>query len=193
MPYPAQTDRERIILKAREMIEAEGFDQLSLAKLANAFGIKAPSLYRHVASKNDLLREVNLVTTQELVETIKAAIMDEATPQKRWLALCHAYRAFARQYPATYQLMMNPPAEETRPDAAQLEQMVLPLQGIMAEIAGEADAVHALRGAMALVHGFIMLELNTMFRRAFDIDESFQQTVEAYIKGWQSAQPGDRA
>jgi AcrR family transcriptional regulator len=37
-------------------------DNVSLAMLAASFGIKAPSLYRHVKNKAELLQAVNLLT-----------------------------------------------------------------------------------------------------------------------------------
>ncbi|MCA9902121.1 MAG: helix-turn-helix transcriptional regulator, partial [Anaerolineales bacterium] len=60
MPYPSQVNRETIVAQAWQLIEAEGADNLSLSKLAEQLGIKAPSLYRHVGSKAGLLQAINL-------------------------------------------------------------------------------------------------------------------------------------
>jgi len=184
MPYPAQMDAERIVEVAREMIEAEGVDNLSLNKLAAALGVKAPSLYRHFASKNDLLRAVNLQTWKRLVDKLLVGI-DEArnTPQARVLAMAQAYRAFAHANPMTYALATSSILPEIRPDPGEMERLALLLQDVMAELVGEDRSLVALRGVWALTHGFAILELNGQFQRGGDLDEAFHQTVNAYIAG----------
>jgi AcrR family transcriptional regulator len=74
MPYPSQITPESIIQKAAEMGEQDGVEQLSLAKLASALGVKAPSLYRHVSNKDALLQAVNLQTLQRLFAEFEAAL-----------------------------------------------------------------------------------------------------------------------
>lgn len=168
------------------MIEAEGVAALSLAKLAGAFGIKAPSLYRHVGNKTGLLRAVNLLTTQMLFTAMHKAEAGAPTdPTQRLLAILQAYRQFAHDNPNSYQLAMTNQDDELRPDENVLVQMVLPIQDIMIEISGEDNALTALRGALALVHGFAMLELNRQLRRGGDLDTAFTQSVKAYLAGWQ--------
>jgi AcrR family transcriptional regulator len=185
MPYPAQVTRERIIETARELIERDGFDQLSLARLAEALHIKAPSLYRHVSSKGDLLREVNLETSQRLIETLHNAA--ETTPEvmPQLLALASAYRDFAHANPATYMLAFSNTFPESRPDAAVLANLALPIQAAVAPLSGEENSLTALRGLFALIHGFVMLELNEQFQRGGDLDVTFMRVVETYLRGWQ--------
>jgi hypothetical protein len=98
--------------------------------------------------------------------------------------MMHAYRAFAHQFPATYGLVFTNTIAELRGDPEQAEQLALPLQALTAQIAGEADSLAALRGAWALVHGFVMLELSGQFQRGGSLDEAFQKAVEAYVRGW---------
>ncbi len=77
-PYPARIDRDSLIHCARQMIEDEGADNLSLGKVAKQIGVKPPSLYRHVASKADLLREVNTLTMRGTTVASMKAIMATA-------------------------------------------------------------------------------------------------------------------
>ena len=48
-------DRERIVTAASELLEEVGLDALTMRKLADKLGVRAPSLYRHVHDKNELL------------------------------------------------------------------------------------------------------------------------------------------
>jgi AcrR family transcriptional regulator len=185
MPYPAQVDRETIIEKARELIEAHGVDQLSLSVLARELGIKAPSLYHHFQNKTALLRGVNEATGLALVAAIRESIGEvKGSPRDQITAMLHAYRAFAHEYPATYGLAFTNTIADLRGDPDQAEQSALPLQALMAQITGEADSLAALRGAMALAHGFVMLELSGQFRRGGDLNEAFDKAVAAYVRGW---------
>jgi AcrR family transcriptional regulator len=185
MPYPTQITRELVVDKAREMIEAEGLEPVSLSRLAAALNVKAPSLYRYFSGKNELLRAVNDVTQQALVTAIGDAVAEAATPHARVLAMAQAYRAFGQRNSVTFGLLFANNSPDLRPDAAESEQLALPLQQMMAEVAGESDSLAALRGVLALAHGYVMLELNGQFRRGGDLDATFIRIVEAYIAGWQ--------
>jgi len=185
MPYPAQINRDSIVQKALEMVGTDGPEKLSLHKLAGALGVKAPSLYRHIGNKNELLKAVNFLTLQNLF-----AAMDDATSratgdaEEQMQALFAAYRAFAHAHPRLYSLAFSD-NDDYRPDEDILVQMVLPVQALMAQICGDADSLAALRGAMALLHGFVILELTNQLRRGGDLDAAFHDSVAAYLRGWQ--------
>lgn len=186
MPYPAQTDRLTIITTARTLIEDNGVEPLTLTDLAAALGIKAPSLYRHVPNKAALLLAINELTLQELFDAFAAALTTAPPdPHSQLQAVLHSYRTFALAHPQTYSLALTTTDPSERPDAHQLEQMVLPIQAIMAAISGAEQSLPALRGALALVHGFVMLELKGQFQRGGDLNGAFAAAVTAYIRGWQ--------
>jgi len=56
MPYPTHVTLDSILNQARTMIEMEGVEALSLNVLAEALGVKTPSLYRYVDGRAGLLR-----------------------------------------------------------------------------------------------------------------------------------------
>ncbi len=186
MPHPPQITRDHLIETAWQMAEADGLEALSLAKLAGAMGIKAPSLYHHVSSKAQLLKAVNELTNQRLFSAINDGLNGTgSSPLEKLTAVAHTQRIFAQKHPVTYMLAFTTVEAEARPDPAQQAQSALPLQAIMAEISGEQDSLAALRGALALIHGFIMLELNQQFQRGGDLDEAFTSAIEAYLRGWE--------
>ena len=185
MPYPAQINKEIVVAEARSMIEGDGVEQLSLAKLAAALGVKAPSLYRHVKNKAQLLEEVAFITFQLLIEAMGSVDLAETDPPTEvLLAQCMEYRRFAHANPRTY-ILANTAA--SRGDEEQLVQLVLPFQRTVSAIAGEANSLPMLRGLLALIHGFVMLELHNQLRRGGDLNQTFDQVVRAYIIGWQQS------
>jgi len=62
--------------------------------------------------------------------------------------------------------------------------MIQPLQQLIAAISGEAAALMALCGALALVHGFVMLELHQQLRRGGDLDAAYDAAINVYLAGW---------
>ena len=91
-------------------------------------------------------------------------------------------------HPATYTLLYADLSVEARPDQELLESIALPVQHLIGLLAPPTYSLEALRGALALLHGFVTLELNGQFQRGGDIGVAFQQSIQAYLDGW-SQQP----
>lgn len=188
-PYPSRVNREAIIDKAQELIETEGYERLTLDILAAALGVRAPSLYRYFKSKTELLQAVNTATIEQLISALHTAdeqTPDDSDPIGQFLAMARAYREFAFIHPIAYALAYTSTQPELQIDERHAEAMALPIQAIMAKISGQEHSLTALRGALALLHGFVMLELAGQFRRGGDLSVAFIQSVEAYLDGWQN-------
>ncbi len=166
------------------MIEGEGVEQLSLNKLAAALNVKAPSLYRYYRNKAALLRAVNEHTTQRLFDAIATDQGGSAPPTEKIMRVAGRYRQFAHTNPATYGLLFTNTIDDLRPDPDENVRLVLPYQALIGQISGAADSLAATRGFLALVHGFVMLELAGKLRRGGDLDAAFEQSVRAYLVGW---------
>ena len=184
MPFPARIDRERIVLAARELIEQHGVEVVKLHHVAAVLGVKAPSLYRHVKNRNALLLAVNELTVSELHAALLDAANTDGTLIERLLKLATAYRTFAHEHPVCYALSMrNDPA--IRPSHELQVQLVLPFQGLFAQIAREDISLAALRGAYAFLHGWVSLEIGQHLRRGGDLTADFEQSFRAFLEGWQ--------
>lgn len=182
MPYPTQITVEQIIATARQMIEAEGVDQLSLNQLSKALGVKTPSLYRYIKSRTHLLYLVVEDTIEELFNAMQPALASPGTARQRVLNIAGIYRAFAHQHPISYGLAFTNTIPELKP--GQQVHLILAYQELIAEISGEDNSLVALRGLLALMHGFVMLELAGQFRRGGDLNEAYRGAVAAYLNGW---------
>lgn len=183
MPHPAQVTHEQILHTARRLFEAQGYEQVTLARLAEALGIKAPSLYKHFSDKAALLKAVNTLTMSELTHAMQKATLEFSTPYARAEAMASAYWDYALAHPAAYSLAFNNQLGSA-PDPAVAEALALPLQAIFAEGVGAENALTALRGAWALLHGFVMLYLTERFQRGGDVTQAYQSALRAYLRGW---------
>jgi len=191
MPYPAQIDLETLIETARAMIEEHGFDKLSLRMIAEELGVKAPSLYRHVKNKTALLTAVNQVTIRELFVTLHEAIAEDAPLEESLLTMARAYREFAHANPATYELAFTTsiPELQTEETEAQNLESVLRIQALFVEWIGrEEESLAALRGALALMHGWVRLEMAEQLRRGGALNAHYELAFRRYLRGWQASE-----
>jgi AcrR family transcriptional regulator len=185
-PYPVQTDRETIIETARMLIERDGVEHLSLGNVASELGIKAPSLYRHIESKSALLQAVIEHTYLSLFSAYDEALENAGEdPAEQLLKLVLAQYSFAHANPNTYMLAYAAQNPELRAEPQMLLERAVTIQKIIVQISGEEKSLPALRGLLAITHGYIMLELNGQFQRGGDLSLTFEEIVKAYLQGWQ--------
>ncbi|MFD3427972.1 TetR/AcrR family transcriptional regulator [Nocardia fluminea] len=93
---------QRIIDTAREMAEAEGWDAVTIRKLADRIEYSQPVLYSHFANKAAIVGAVALQGCVELAEQLKLA-REAATTHSEVIAnVARAYLDFATANPARY-------------------------------------------------------------------------------------------
>jgi AcrR family transcriptional regulator len=187
MPYPAQVTLDQILSQAERLIERNGVERFSLARLAEELNVRPPSLYRYVESKHDLLSQINKSFLSGMMQAMQKSGSESDNPVDQFLLILEAYRSYALSRPHLYQMSFGLMSDQLRPDEEFLLQIALPLQSIIAQLAGIRDSLAALRGAFALVHGFVMLELTGQLRREGDLHADFRSAVRAYLAGWSTA------
>jgi AcrR family transcriptional regulator len=65
-PPAAPLSRERVLRAALRLADEGGVESLSMRKLAQELGVKAMSLYNHVANKNDMLDSIVDIVVSEI-------------------------------------------------------------------------------------------------------------------------------
>jgi AcrR family transcriptional regulator len=182
MPYPSKLDSETLVEVAWQMMEDDGVEAFSMHNLARHFKVKTASLYRYY-KKTELLRAVNAYTEDKLYQAISVSLNSDLSPTEKIMEIAEAYRAFALAHPTTYGLLYTNTIDELRPDFEEGVQEILPFQALMAELSGEEQSLPALRGIVAIMHGFVMLELAGQLRREGSLDEAYTYTIESFLRG----------
>ena len=177
IPTPARTSLEEIVTAGRALIEAEGLDGLTMQRVADAVGVKAPSLYKRVRSRDDLVRLVVEDVARELADTLDAAA-GTGDPQRDLRELAHAVRAFAHAQPTTYALLFAPLPEAAQPDPDRLARASSAVLRTAAALTGPDRALEAARTVVAWAHGFISMELAGAFRLGGDVDRAYAFGIE---------------
>jgi AcrR family transcriptional regulator len=166
MPTPDRTSLAAIVLAARELLDSDGLAAVTMQGVAARVGVRAPSLYKRVRSRDELIRLVAEATLHDLTERVSPS----ATAEE----LLNGFRMFAREFPAAFQLVMNP---EPGTPSVSTEANIAFSAGILRvarDLAGEAEALEAARTLTAWATGFISMELNGRFRLGGEVDRAWE-------------------
>ena len=177
MPTPSRTSLEEIVREGRRILEADGLEHLTMHRVARAVGVRAPSLYKHVRDRGDLIRLIGDDAVGELGARLRAASR-AGDPRIDLAAMAGAHRAFAHGSPETYRLLWSCLPEGWRVDPATSARASEPVLRAVAELAGEARTLEAARTFTAWAHGFVSMELAGAFRLGGDVDAAFAFGIE---------------
>ena len=189
MPTPAKTSADAIVDAGRELVDRAGLEALTLQGVARAVGVRAPSLYKRIGGRGDLVRRVCNAIAADLGSHIAAAATT-GEPTTDVVAMARAVRAFAQAHPRAYGLLFSPLPEDWRADPELNAQVSSPIVRVAGELAGEADALPAARTLVAWLQGFLAMELAGAFRLGGDVDAAFDYGIEHLLGGLTQRGPG---
>ena len=182
----AGLDRAVVVEAAAALADEEGFEDLSLARLAERLGVRKPSLYNHVAGLEGIRRELVLKGLRELGRALARVTAGESD-EGAIFALGQAYRVFVKEHPGlyaatvrSYRVYAPGDAELGAAEAAAFETV---LTALAARGIRDEAAIHAARGLRAVAHGFATLEVAGGFGMPADTDESFRRLLRAFVAG----------
>jgi AcrR family transcriptional regulator len=173
----AQTVSERLTPRAREiahaareLLESQGPEALTMRNLAQRLGIRAPSLYKHFASKEALEATLISIGFEEQAAIFANALESSPHPLT---SMARAYRAYAQRNPQLYRLMY---------DRALNRALLMPgvedaaARPAILAAGGDQDLA---RAAWAFGHGMTILELNNRFPDHADLDAAWARGLGA--------------
>jgi AcrR family transcriptional regulator len=158
---------------ARELLEAEGPEGLSMRRVAERIGIRAPSIYKHLPDKQALEAAVISAAFAELAGAFEAAVRGAGDPLA---ALARTYRDYALRHPHLYRLMTDRPLARERLAPGVEERAAAQV----VEAVGDPDDARAM---WAFAHGMTILELNGRFPPDADLDAAWAKGIAAFRRG----------
>ena len=177
MPTPSRTSTAEIVAAGRRILEAEGFDGLTMQRVAAAVGVRAPSLYKRVSGRPELVRLIAADVADELTRALDAAAVGR-DPRRDLLAIATAFRAFAHANPEAYALLFRPLPESERTQLDVASPGFDALFRTIEALAGHADRLEAARTVVAWANGFVGMELAGSFQLGGDVDRAFTYGAE---------------
>jgi AcrR family transcriptional regulator len=173
---PIRTARaDDVVAAARTVLERDGAAGLTMQAVADELGIKAPSLYKHVAGKAAIEIELVRATLAEVGRALHAALdrAERVGGHEAVAAVLAAYRSYALAHPNMYRLAT----------AGRLPRDELP-EGLedracepLVRLTGDEHRAQAL---WAFAHGMVILELDGRFPDGSDLDTTWAEGAAAF-------------
>src|ERR1700675_2800341 len=99
--------RDALIRSAREILESEGYEALTLRAAARRAGVSQAAPYNHFADKAALLAAIAALGFKEFAAAMRIEMDAVVEPQARLNAAGIAYVAFATSNPGLFKLMLG--------------------------------------------------------------------------------------
>jgi len=154
-----------IVSIARGMLEETGWGALTMRRLAEQVGMKAPSLYNHAANKEEL---GTMILTQSFFLMGDALWAARNVPE-----LLAAYRVQATTHPHHYRLATTGPLDRGALPAGLEEWAGAPFARVT------SDPLQA-QSLFAAVHGLAILEIDGRFPPGTPLDDLWAHTARVY-------------
>jgi AcrR family transcriptional regulator len=99
--------RANILDAALDIVKEDGWQSLSMRKIADKIEYTAPIIYEYFANKEGILMELTRLGNGILLKDLKAAQAKYGSPETQLEAMWHAYWDFAFEHKELYKLMFG--------------------------------------------------------------------------------------
>ncbi len=181
-PAPARTSLPEIVAAARSILETDGLSSVTMRSVAEAVGVRGPSLYKRLPDRAALIRAVSEAVVDDLASTLAGAIATD-DPRADLRAVAIRYRRFVKDNPNGYRLLFADQPIDEGPDPARVAATGQPVVQAMVRLVGDGPALEAARTLVAWAHGFVSMELAGAFRLGGDIETAYAFGIEAILAG----------
>lgn len=163
-----RAERERrITAAARQIAEREGWNAVTVRRLADEIEYSQPVLYSHFENREAIVAAVAIEGFVELARALRQATHRPADRGNALEGVAIAYLAFARRHPALYEAMFTLPTGLRFAEAdtrSELKDAFAALAAVVAPF--RSDVELATETFWAALHGLAELERSGRIRRS---------------------------
>jgi AcrR family transcriptional regulator len=162
--------RDEVLDVAATILEEEGVDAVTMREVATRMGIRAPSLYKHVRGKDDIvagLQQRALVGMAQHLSDVPSGLAE----------LAEAYRSWAMAHPRLYDVATGRPLARDRISPGVEAAAAAPI------VAAAGGDEHLARALWAMAHGLVDLELSGRFPPGADLDATWRTALSGFTGG----------
>lgn len=172
---------ETVVKTAAILVEENGYENLTLHKLADKLNIKPASLYTHIKGIDELYISLGNLALKQLSDGITNAIEGKKRA-KAIRAMSDAYRNYVRQNPEMYKIILKIPHSSSY----ELIKTGQNVKSILFEILSQytsdkSEIIYYSRYYHSVLHGFISLEQAGFFGNTFPVDKSLSHIIDDFI------------
>ncbi|MDO5575296.1 MAG: TetR/AcrR family transcriptional regulator [bacterium] len=175
--------KKAVIETASALIDQKGLNQISLKDVAEALGIRTPSLYNHINSLDEMLQEVAHAGMAEMNDLMTKSsigkISDEAIK-----AVSAAYLKYMIEHPGIYETIQWASWHQTEETTALLNQFEALLMALIRSCGyDEAADASILRLLTGLLHGYTTIQLRYAFDEPERVTKELTDAVDTVLTG----------
>jgi AcrR family transcriptional regulator len=182
--------RSKILDVSLKIVKEDGWQALSIRKIADAIDYSVPVVYDYFENKEAILFEISMDGFRLLQEKLEAVVKKYDNPEEQIKALANAYWNFAFKHKEYYQLMygLGMPccgAGKMKPEVNAFNDFVYDAieQVIDKKKSNQDEACFKTHAFWSVIHGLISI----MIMRTSDITSTMNKkvmddTVAAFIK-----------
>ncbi|HUN95856.1 MAG TPA: TetR/AcrR family transcriptional regulator [Bradyrhizobium sp.] len=161
-----RAEREsRIIAAARVIAEREGWDAVTIRRLAEEIEYSQPVLYSHFENRGAIVAAVAVEGFKEIAATLREAASGSAGRQNALKNVGMAYLAFALSRPALYEAMFILPTDLRFAEAGTRPELRAAFEALAAVVTPFcADVADVTETFWAALHGLAELERSGRIR-----------------------------
>lgn len=165
----APLTKKRVLLAALRLADEEGVTSLSMRKLAERLGVKAMSLYHHVASKDEVLDGI-----------VDAVFGEIALPGNEgdWKAAMRRRAISAREALLRHRWAVGLLDSRVNPGPATLKHHDAVIGRLRQAGFSVAAAVHVFSALDSYIYGFVLQELSLPFGTSEELEEVAETILE---------------
>ncbi len=183
--------RNQILKQSWQIVEEEGWNALSIRKIAEAIEYSVPVVYKHFENKDAIVRYFTLEGFNLLSEALSQAVQPNAPVKDKLQQLACAYWNFARTHQKHYEIMFGlgiPQCEDVN-SAAEMQKtahiMISVIEQAIAESKREHIDIHLkFKTFWSILHGIIAIELlsnETIIKEGSPI---LREAIDGYISSF---------
>jgi AcrR family transcriptional regulator len=157
--------RSAILTTAWQMVKSEGWQSLSIRKIAGAIEYSVPVIYDHFENKEAILFEFVKEGFRLLSKKLQAAKDKASTPEEQIQGMADAYWNFALKNKEHYQLMFSVgmascESEKCLPEKAEFRNLMMePIQTLLLKNKNNAGACMKYHTLWSVMHGLISIKM----------------------------------
>lgn len=183
MVMPRQgLNTETVVKTAALLIEENGYESLTLHKLASKLNVKPASLYTHIQGIDELYVSLANMALKQL----SSMMLDAAKGKKRGDALravAAAYCEYVKQNPEMYRIIMKIPHSNSEELIKTGRAVKSILFDVLSQYTKENDKIILYsRYYHSILHGFVSLDQTGFFDEVLPADTSLSDIINNFIE-----------
>ena len=163
--------RQSIIDQSWKIIEQEGWQSLSIRKIADAINYSVPVIYKHFENKEAIVEYFSKEGFNKLAHVLKASVTTDVAPSEQLQQIALGYWQFASENTPYYRIMfgLGIPACETINSSDEMKAsssiMLHAIENVLQDNQNQAVDRHLkLKTFWSMMHGFIAIDLLSNYK-----------------------------